>query len=193
MSIRRTRLSKTSSSAVNLAKTLVQVAIFWGFFLWLLPTLIIRVEALLDLPSFQPSPMVGWTLFGLLSAVGLSSGIIFALWGKGTPLPLDTATQLVVRGPYRFVRNPMALAGIGQGVCVGIVFGSPWVILYSLAGAVLWHLFARPWEEQDLEARFGGPYVAYRAAVPLWVPRLRPYPVVEATSESNAKDLGPRT
>lgn len=180
MSLKRTRESRSSSSVVNLVKTLIQVALFWGFFLWLLPSLILRVEDLLGLPSFSGNGFLGWTLFGLLSAIGLSSGVIFALWGKGTPLPLDTATQLVVRGPYRFVRNPMAVAGIGQGISVGIVYGSPWVILYSLAGAVLWHIFARPWEEQDLELRFGEPYSSYRKAVPLWVPRLTPYPVVQA-------------
>jgi protein-S-isoprenylcysteine O-methyltransferase Ste14 len=189
MSLKRTRQSRSSSNVVNLAKTLLQVVVFWGFFLWLLPSLILRVEGLLGLPNFKGTPAFGWTLFCLLSVIGLSSGIIFALWGKGTPLPLDTATQLVVRGPYRFVRNPMALAGIGQGISVGIVYGSPWVILYSLSGGVLWHLFARPWEEQDLESRFGEPYVAYRQAVPLWVPRLRPHPVVQEASRLDVETV----
>ena len=190
MSLRKTRQSQSSSSAVNLVKTLIQVVVFWGFFLWLLPLLILRAGDLVGLPNFEGVPLLGWTLFAVLSVIGLSSGVIFALWGKGTPLPLDTATQLVVRGPYRFVRNPMALAGIGQGISVGIVYGSPWIILYSLAGAVLWHLFARPWEEQDLESRFGEPYGAYRQAVPLWIPRLTPYPVVESASrpEINSPD-----
>jgi len=42
-------------------------------------------------------------------------GTIIARWcifafvfvGKGTPTPFDPPRQLVIRGPYRFVRNPM--------------------------------------------------------------------------------------
>jgi len=49
------------------------------------------------------------------------------------------------------------------------------VIAYALAGAVVWHLGARPPEERDLIQRFGEPYRHYRDTVPLWWPRRRPY------------------
>jgi protein-S-isoprenylcysteine O-methyltransferase Ste14 len=69
----------------------------------------------------------------------------------------------------------MAVAGIGQGVAVALWLGSWVVLLYALAGAVLWHVAIRPAEERDLAARFGSAYRAYRSAVRLWLPRLRPY------------------
>jgi protein-S-isoprenylcysteine O-methyltransferase Ste14 len=47
----------------------------------------------------------------------------FATFGRGTPLPLDPPKQLVARGLYRFVRNPMyvgvLLAILGQELWFG--------------------------------------------------------------------------
>jgi len=93
--------------------------------------------------------------------------------GKGTPLPLDCPNQLVIKGPYKFVRNPMAVAGIGQGVSVGVIFGSYLVIIYALSGAFLWHLLVRPIEEKDLEERFGKAYLDYKLNTRCWIPRLK--------------------
>jgi protein-S-isoprenylcysteine O-methyltransferase Ste14 len=69
----------------------------------------------------------------------------------------------------------MALAGLGQGAAVGLWLGSWGVLAYVAAGGVLWHAAVRPAEERDLARRFGAAYAAYRAAVPLWRPRLRAY------------------
>ena len=54
--------------------------------------------------------------------------------GEGTPLPLDQTNRLVVSGPYYYVRNPMAIAGIGQGLSVALIFQSLPVGIYSLLG-----------------------------------------------------------
>lgn len=68
-----------------------------------------------------------------------------------------------------------AVAGLAQGVAVGVFVGSPLVVLYALAGGPVWNAFVRPWEEIDLEQRFGEAYRRYRAAVRCWIPRLTPY------------------
>ena len=84
----------------------------------------------------------------------------------------------------------MALFGIGQGLIVGLLLRSPLVLLYSLCGGIVWHLFARPWEERDLLQRFGPEYEAYRRAVWNWLPRLTPYPrtVLETDGVLEPKD-----
>ena len=45
-------------------------------------------------------------------------------------------------------------------------------MVYSLAGAVLWHIAVRPVEESDLNSRFGDAYNDYQRRVRLWIPRL---------------------
>ena len=84
--------------------------------------------------------------------------------------PAATARNLVVVGPYRFVRNPMAVAGALQTVGVGLWRGSWIVIVSSITGALIWNTFIRPEEEADLAARFGDDYDAYRAVVRCWIP-----------------------
>lgn len=115
----------------------------------------------------------GVALLVLASALGLWSAWSIATRGDGTPLPSAMPNRLVVAGPYRLVRNPMAVAGILQGVAVGLLLSSWLVVAYALCGAALWHAFVRPLEEDDLERRFGEEYRRYRARVRCWWPRLR--------------------
>ncbi len=117
-----------ASPARNVAKTLAQSALFWSVFLLILPRVILKIErGLLPGPSkylsSQASRRVGQILFACGSALGLWSGITMALRGKGTPLPLDAPRELVVAGPYRRLRNPMAVSGVAQGVAVGLASG----------------------------------------------------------------------
>ncbi len=163
----------------HLAATLAETAVFWLVFLLAVPLALARVEAWLGIPSFAfPTQQVSpWLAFAVAGALGLWSGATMAVQGRGTPLPLACPTRLVVAGPYRFVRNPMAIAGLLQGACVGLALGSPLTLLYVLVGGGAWNLAIRPIEERDLEARFGQAFRAYRSAVRCWVPRTRPYGV----------------
>ena len=61
-------------------------------------------------------------LFVVFSSIGVWSAVVMSRIGKGTPLPLDHASDLVVVGPYKYVRNPMAVSGIGQGLAVAFSF-----------------------------------------------------------------------
>ncbi len=153
-----------------LAWTLLQIAIFWGLFLWILPKGVLELEQRLGLPRIPSGGPYALALFAAASLLGLASGITMARVGQGTPLPTATASGLVVAGPYRFVRNPMAVAGIAQGVAIAWYLGSATYGMLSLIGGIFWHLLVRPSEETDLEARFGQPYRDYKAKVGLWLP-----------------------
>lgn len=175
----RGREARPASCGWILLKTLGQTVVFWSLFLLVLPVGIVVLETQLGLDGWRfGSPAWAWCgglLFALGGALGLTSGWVMAVRGRGTPLPADCARELVVVGPYRYVRNPMAVAGLTQGVAVGLLLGSPAVVAYALLGGPVWHLFVRRWEEADLERRFGDPYCRYRAAVWCWLPRLRGY------------------
>lgn len=170
------RLARPAGPAWNVVKTAVQVVVFWGVFLVLIPQALTVHERRLGISAFAISarPVV-LTVLIVASALGLCSAWTMATYGAGTPLPLDAPRHLVVRGPYRYIRNPMAVAGLTQGACVAALLGSPLSLLFVAAGFVVWNYAVRPLEESHLAAQFGEEYRAYQRAVRCWVPRLRGY------------------
>jgi protein-S-isoprenylcysteine O-methyltransferase Ste14 len=166
--------SARGSSAVHLGATFLQIALFWGFFLGVLPVLIAMLEQRwgVGIPVTAAVPAAGFVVFVLASALGVWSAITMATIGRGTPLPAAMPNRLVIAGPYVFVRNPMAMSGIVQGAAVGFVLSSWLVVAYALVGSLLWNYAVRPLEERDLEQRFGEAYRQYRDSVWCWIPRL---------------------
>jgi protein-S-isoprenylcysteine O-methyltransferase Ste14 len=171
------RRSKAASTNYILFKTFSQIAVVWSLILVVFPYLITLLEdelgiARLQFPFQKPLAIV---IFIAVSSIGVMSAVVMSRIGKGTPLPLDHATDLVIAGPYKYVRNPMALSGIGQGLAVALFLGSPLVAVYALMGSAIWQFIFRPLEEDDLELRFGEPFVNYLSAVNCWLPRSKPY------------------
>ncbi len=100
---------------------------------------------------------------------------LFVIVGQGTLAPWDPTLKIVVMGPYRHVRNPMisavALMLIGQSL-----FWGSWIIgLWAGIFILINHIYFIFSEEPGLEKRFGESYVSYKANVPRWIPRLRPW------------------
>jgi protein-S-isoprenylcysteine O-methyltransferase Ste14 len=170
-----TRVARPASRGWNSLKTGGQIVVMWGLLLGALPLALHLVEHRLGSPRLPACPGLGAGLFVVASLCGLATANAIVRDGEGTPLPLDTARKLVVGGPYRYVRNPMAMFGFSQAIGVGLWLGSPAVLVYTAAGIMIWQGLARPWEEADLERRFGDRYRRYRAAVHCWIPRLTPF------------------
>lgn len=169
--------SSTSNLAWNVLKTMVQILCIWILALVVLPYVILDAFDNVSIPKFGTPTFFGLTLFVCFSSLGLTSSYFMVRDGNGTPLPLDQTNQLVVSGPYGYVRNPMAVAGIGQGISLSIVFHSMPILVYSLLGAILWHWVVRPIEERDMIKRFGDSYLSYRDRVSCWLPKFRKYVV----------------
>lgn len=100
---------------------------------------------------------------------------LFVTVGQGTLAPWEPPQHLVVRGVYRYVRNPM-ITGVHL-----ILFGEalltaslPLLGLF-LAGALLNAAYIPFSEEPGLVKRFGEEYLTYKRNVPRWVPRLTPW------------------
>lgn len=162
--------SKSNSFPVNGIKTLVQILCVWTITLVVFPWIIL--EAFGNNFSVSESyQTMGYCLLAVFSLFGLYSAYTMVRHGNGTPLPLDQTKRLVVKGPYRYVRNPMAIAGLGQGIAVSLLLGSVHIFIYTLVGAVLWQFVVRPIEEKNMAARFGSEYERYRNEVRCWIPR----------------------
>jgi protein-S-isoprenylcysteine O-methyltransferase Ste14 len=99
----------------------------------------------------------------------------FARTGRGTLAPLDPPRVLVVRGLYRYVRNPMYLS-------VTLIVWGEILLTRSTALLVYWlvwftaaNLFVRGYEEPALRRQFGSDYDRYAANVGRWLPRFRAF------------------
>jgi protein-S-isoprenylcysteine O-methyltransferase Ste14 len=144
---------------------------------------------------FLDGPEIGWGLGGVaavvVAAVGLAliaAGFSVWLWtvrlfgriGRGTLAAWDPTSRLVVAGPYRHMRNPMISAVAALLIGEAVFFGSPPILIWAgifIAINFAYFVFA---EEPGLERRFGAEYLAYKRAVPRWLPHLDAYPLKEA-------------
>ena len=100
---------------------------------------------------------------------------LFLRFGDGTPAPWEPPQKLVVRGPYRHVRNPMISGALLVLLAETLLSGS-WALAAWLALFGVFNLLYFPLvEEKELEQRFGADYIEYKANVARWIPRLRPW------------------
>jgi protein-S-isoprenylcysteine O-methyltransferase Ste14 len=113
-----------------------------------------------------------------IGAVGvLACGLMLSTCGIGTlrgeewTLPKD----FLVRGPFRFVRNPMSLAAVILLLGIALWSRSTLTLGLTLAFFGLFHLVIVRVEEPGLERRFGESYRTYKCNVPRWLPRVRPW------------------
>jgi protein-S-isoprenylcysteine O-methyltransferase Ste14 len=82
---------------------------------------------------------------------------------------------LVVTGLYRYVRNPMYVAVVSTILGQGLIFANFMLLAYGALIWLLFHVFVLVYEEPTLTAGFGSEYRLFCAAVPRWIPRLRPW------------------
>jgi protein-S-isoprenylcysteine O-methyltransferase Ste14 len=107
-------------------------------------------------------------------------GVLIYLWcawdftfaGKGTPAPIDPPKELVVRGLYKYVRNPMYIGVLSLVLGQAIWFEAFRLFAYSGLVFLLFSAFVFLYEEPALTRKFGDSYNRYCEKVPRWIPRL---------------------
>ena len=154
-----------------LLRTLVVAPLFILLWLWWLPRWLAGPNVFAD-----PRPL-GWIVVAIGAVVALPCMWQFAWRGVGTPAPWDPPRQLVVSGPYRYVRNPMY---VGMGVAIvgfAIVFPHGTNVFLGELGAAFALVFAFIvlYEEPTLRSTFGDAYLEYCRNVRRWIPRLSPW------------------
>ena len=97
----------------------------------------------------------------------------FGWTGHGTPSPLLPPKRLVVKGAYRYVRNPMYLGFFTGWTGLWVVFGRANILAIALACLVALGvaLFVLGYEEPTLRKKFGPDYEEYCRNVRRWTPR----------------------
>ncbi len=103
----------------------------------------------------------------------------FATFGRGTPAPIDAPKKLVVRGLYRYTRNPMYVGALTVILGWAALFQAANLVFYALVVGTCFHLFIVFYEERHLTMEFGGQYETYRSQVARWLPRPRRGPAAE--------------
>lgn len=97
----------------------------------------------------------------------------FAVFGRGTPAPIDQPKRLVVRGLYHYTRNPIYVGVFTVLLGWIVMFRAIGLLVYACCVAVSFHLFVVLYEERHLRQQFGAEYRDYCARVGRWLPRIR--------------------
>ena len=138
---------------------------------------------------YLPAQTLSWAgvarpeRLGLTQVAGIiatASGAALAVWcilnfviiGRGTPAPFDPPRRLVVRGPYRHVRNPMYLGASLALVGAALYYQTAALLAYVGGFLLLMHVVVVSYEEPTLRRAFGEDYDAYCRQVRRWWPRI---------------------
>lgn len=127
------------------------------------------------------------TFFSLLIGLAVSLfGEGVRVWGAGfvgdkSRDVVVQARELIIAGPYRFVRNPLYIANTIMALGFVIVASGlilDWKTLLLLSSVLGGYMFVYgnvvPHEESFLLKQYGKKYEAYLKIVPRWIPRLSP-------------------
>jgi protein-S-isoprenylcysteine O-methyltransferase Ste14 len=118
-----------------------------------------------------PARIAGAGLTAAGSVVLITAFARFIRDGIGTPAPIAPTQQLVVRGPYRYVRNPMYLGVLLVLVAEAIIFPSHAFLVYIIFFFAVVNVFIVTYEEPALQKQFGESYKEYCRRVSRWIPR----------------------
>ena len=173
----RRRWLEFAQREYSVRQRLLALSITTPIFVIVIPVLEVYVSRWLDrsfgFPTFRSLPL---TVLGVFVAVG---GWALSLWsvytqftlGRGTPIPWMPPQRLVIQGPYKYVRNPMALGNIIMYMGIAWILGSPSAVILVLVGGTLLLLYDKFVEEQEMALRFGEEYLEYKRQTPFIIPR----------------------
>ena len=142
---------------------------------------LLSLLAMTALDMAEPSLTFLDTL-GTLAGVALAiPGILMVLWAAfrfksvGTtinPMTPEKTTTLVIKGPYRFTRNPMYLGLLLIQLGWGLKLGNALPFVFPALFAVLLTHLQIKHEEQALRDLFGSAYIKYCQRVGRWFWRI---------------------
>jgi protein-S-isoprenylcysteine O-methyltransferase Ste14 len=154
-----------------LVRAVTYAVLFIGFVLVYLPGRFLSWSGIVAPATTGPLQVGGMIMVAIGTVIALWCVFTFVFIGKGTPAPFDPPRKLVIRGPYRFVRNPMY---IGAGMTLAgaaLYYESLSILIYTGLFFLITHLFVVLYEEPTLRRTFGDEYEAYCRRTTRWWPR----------------------
>jgi protein-S-isoprenylcysteine O-methyltransferase Ste14 len=145
--------------------------LFIGFLLIYLPTRVLSWSGIVRPTAMEAPQIMGMIIGGIGAVIALWCIFTFAWIGRGTPAPFDPPRRLVIRGPYRFVRNPMYIGAALSLAGAALFYESISLLAYGAIFLLASHLFVVSYEEPKLRRTFGPEYEAYCHRVSRWWPR----------------------
>jgi len=88
---------------------------------------------------------------------------------RTTWVPGGSTVALALGGPYTLSRNPMCLGMAGLHLGLGLLLNAVAPLLLFVPVFLLVERRVIRWEEQNLAAKFGAPYLEYLGRVPRWL------------------------
>ena len=136
----------------------------------------IRREMLSDfIPMIESVEILLTILAGCLAVVS----VLFALsavktlgkqWDYKAQIIEDH--ELIISGPYRFVRHPIYSGMFGLLIITGYAISKPWALLVGIVLYFIGTILRTKVEEGLLINHFGDEYIKYKKRVPLIIPFL---------------------
>lgn len=109
-----------------------------------------------------------WVLGGLTLLVGLALNlttiVMFRRSGQD-PRPWRPSPSLLLRGPYKFSRNPMYVSVMLVQAGLGVLLNNIWIVIFAVPAMIIVHFTAVLPEETYLGEKFGASYQTYKATV----------------------------
>ena len=153
-----------------LVRTILWSTLFIVVVLWFVPAWILAAAGIRGPTSFGAWQATGLAIGLAGLALALTCIVAFTFVGRGTPAPFDPPRRLVVRGPYRMVRNPMYLGAFFFIAGFALFYRSIGSALYALAFIAVTHSFVVLYEEPTLRRIFGRDYDEYCQRTGRWWP-----------------------
>jgi protein-S-isoprenylcysteine O-methyltransferase Ste14 len=118
--------------------------------------------------SLRVAPGIRVTLGVLILVCGIVLVISARIWFTRTrqsPIPWKPTPELILRGPYRFTRNPMYVGVTLFVIGLGLAVNNLWISLFAAPALMTVHFIAVLPEERYLAEKFGDSYRSFLARV----------------------------
>ncbi|MGQ0736645.1 MAG: methyltransferase family protein [Acidobacteriota bacterium] len=154
-----------------LARAASYVAVFVTLLLVYTPAWLLAQSGIAAPRELGVTQAAGMVVTAAGALLALSCALTFVFVGRGTPAPFDPPRRLVVRGPYRVVRNPMYAGAVTALLGAALYFESLALAGYAGVCFLAAHALVLTYEEPTLRTTFGPDYVAHCERVGRWWPK----------------------